>query len=69
MTPEIKVGDTVVVPSVRGHISSLKMTGQVVSIWGDCCKVLIIYGRQKGHWTGKLSDVRRSYAIPNPQPE
>lgn len=66
--PEIKVGDVVTVPFRRGQ----KRTGvgKVLSINGDYCKVYITNNGPKGHyWTGKFSDVRRSYAIPNPQPE
>lgn len=55
----IKVGDTVRVPSVQGHISVLKRSGMVIAISGELCKVLITVADKKGHWTGKISEVEK----------
>lgn len=68
MTPEIKPGDVVQIPYIRGY--KCTGVGKVVSISGDYCKVYITNQGPKGrHWIGKLSEVRRSYAIPNPRSE
>lgn len=69
MTPEIKVGDMVGIRTSSGFMKS----GKVVAIMNQYCKVWCTdpwNGQSGGHyWTGKLSDVRRSYATPNPRPE
>ncbi|GEM_PF-4111911 len=72
MTEEapIREGDLVVIPVKSRRFETYLATGQVVSICGKYCKVSAqdFMGR-RFNWFGFISDVRRSYATPNPRPE
>ncbi len=57
---EIKIGDSVIVPSIPGHISNLCRSGFVTAIMKPYCRVFIEYGKFKsGTWHGKISDVEK----------
>ncbi len=54
-----KVGDDVLVPYIKGHISALKSSGIITFILPPYAIVNIIYGRQTGKWTGKITELDR----------
>ncbi len=58
----IKEGDLVHIPVKRKF--SFLHSGKVIVITGEYVRVEIIeYGRKTWRWTGKLSEVRKSYAV------
>lgn len=57
----IKEGDMVDFP--KNHNSMFTGTGQLTVITGEWCKVIWKYKGALKTWKGKLSEVRKSYAI------